>query len=78
MKETIEKNVEIIRKLKRDVEKARIKLKEERSKLYDLIESYYMKDGLSIIKIGKMLGYSKVWIYKILEKRNKIKKVVKL
>ena len=73
MKETIEKNVEIIRKLKRDVEKARIKLKEERSKLYDLIESYYIKDGFSIIKIGKMLGYSKVWIYKILEKRNKIK-----
>jgi len=73
MKEIIKENVEMVRKLQKDIEKAKMKLKEERSKLYDLIELYYIKDGFSIIKIGKMLGYSKVWIYKVLERRNKIK-----
>ena len=77
MRTIIQKEKRKIEQLKKELKKAKRKLKEKRAKLYNLIEFYYLKKSFSIIKIGKMLGFSKVWIFRILEKRGKIKQRAK-
>ena len=68
----INNKIKEIKKLQSFIKQKKAELKQLREELYLAMEKMYKEEGLSIIEIGKKLGFSKVWVFTILRKRKVI------